>query len=81
MEHGSAGKEEETDFIVNKNCFFLLLLFKTDSGGQWKRILNPKAELEANMQQKFMLLAPEKDILMALDSDRVIDRVAEKREL
>ncbi|KAL3976231.1 NLR family CARD domain-containing protein 3 [Sarotherodon galilaeus] len=36
--------------------------------------------LSANRLESFMLMATEKDILMSLDSDMIIDRVAEKRE-
>ncbi|CAI5660993.1 unnamed protein product [Oreochromis niloticus] len=37
--------------------------------------------LSANKLEMFMLMATEKDILMSLDSDMVIDRVPEKRDL
>lgn len=40
-----------------------------------------RSTLSANKLEAFMMMATEKDILMALDSDVVIDRVAEKSEL
>ena len=40
-----------------------------------------RSSLSANKLDMFMMMATEKDILMALDSDIVIDRVATKSEL
>lgn len=40
-----------------------------------------RSSLSANKLEMFMLMATEKDILMSLDVDIVIDRVAEKSEL
>ncbi|CAI5660952.1 unnamed protein product [Oreochromis niloticus] len=40
-----------------------------------------RSSLSANKLEMFMLMATEKDILMSLDSDMVIDRVAQKSDL
>ena len=40
-----------------------------------------RSTLSSDKLEAFMLMATEKDILMALDSDSVIDRLAEKSEL
>ncbi|KAL3999518.1 glycine hydroxymethyltransferase [Sarotherodon galilaeus] len=40
-----------------------------------------RSNLSANKQEIFMLMVTEKDILMSLDSDKVIDGVAEKNDL
>lgn len=40
-----------------------------------------RSNLSAGKLEAFMLMATEKDILMALDTDSVIDKVAEKSEL
>lgn len=40
-----------------------------------------RSSLSGNRLEMFMLMATEKDILMSLDSDMVIDRVAEKSDL
>lgn len=40
-----------------------------------------RSSLSASKLEAFMLMATEKDILMSLDTDTVIDRVAEKSEL
>nr|XP_054590119.1 52 kDa repressor of the inhibitor of the protein kinase-like [Nothobranchius furzeri] len=40
-----------------------------------------RSSLSANRLEMFMLMATEKDILMSMDSDMVIDKVAEKSDL
>ena len=40
-----------------------------------------RSSLSANKLEAFMLMATEKDILMSLDTDVIIDRVAEKSDL
>ena len=40
-----------------------------------------RSSLSANKLEAFMLMATEKDILMSLDTDVIIDRIAEKSEL